>query len=115
MVNAESDVLHGSLALMVLRTLDTWGPQRGWGIARRIGQIGGNVLEPNHGALYPALLRLAQMGRIASKRSASEDNRPAKFYEIMRAGKKQFAIKAETRQRISDIPDCFLRPSRESL
>jgi len=115
MANDKSDVLHGSLALMVLRTLDTLGPQHGWGIARRIEQISGDALELNQGTLYPALLRLEQMGWITSKWGASENNRRAKFYEITRAGKKQLAAEAKNWERIADILDRFLRPSRESV
>ena len=111
----KSDVLHGSLALMVLRTLDTLGPQHGWGIARRIEQISGDALELNQGTLYPSLLRLEQMGWIASKWGASENNRRAKFYEITRAGKKQLAAEAQNWERISSILDRFLKPSRETL
>ena len=72
MANDKPDVLHGSLVLMVLRTLDTLGPQHGWGIARRIEQISGDALELNQGTLYPALLRLEQMGWISTKWGASE-------------------------------------------
>jgi PadR family transcriptional regulator, regulatory protein PadR len=115
MVNDKSDVLHGSLALMVLRTLDTLGPQHGWGIARRIEQISGNALELNQGTLYPALLRLEQMGWITSKWGTSENNRRAKFYVISRAGKKQLATEAQNWGRISDILGRFLRPSSEPL
>src|ERR1022692_2704268 len=75
----KTDVLHGSLAFMVLRTLDTLGPQHGWGIARRIEQISGDALELNQGSLYPALLRLQQMGWIPSKGGASDNNRGAGF------------------------------------
>jgi PadR family transcriptional regulator, regulatory protein PadR len=115
MVNDKSDVLHGSLALMVLRTLDTLGPQHGWGIARRIEQISGDALELNQGTLYPALLRLEQMGWITSKWGTSENNRRAKFYVISRAGKKQLATEAQNWERISDILGRFLRPSSEPL
>lgn len=108
------DVLHGSLAFMVLRTLDTLGPQHGWGIARRIEQISGNALELNQGTLYPALLRLEQMGWIASKWGTSENNRRARFYSITRAGKKQLADEAESWERTSDIIARFLRPEKES-
>jgi len=111
----KSDVLHGSLALMVLRTLDALGAQHGWGIARRIEQISGNALELNQGSLYPALLRMEQMGWITSKWGESENKRRAKFYEITRAGKKQLAAEAENWERISDILDRFLKPSREIL
>ena len=114
MSKEKTDVLHGSLAFMVLRTLDTLGPQHGWGIARRIEQISGDALELNQGSLYPALLRLQQMGWITSKWGASENNRRAKFYAITRAGKKQLAAEAENWERISDIMGRFARPARES-
>ncbi len=114
MANEKSDVLHGSLALMVLRTLDTLGPQHGWGIARRIEQTSGDVLALNQGTLYPALLRMEQMGWIASKWGASDNNRRAKFYSITRAGKTQLAAEAENWQRVSDILGRFLRPAGES-
>ena len=110
----KTDVLHGSLAFMVLRTLDTLGPQHGWGIARRIEQISGDALALNQGTLYPALLRLQQMGWITSKWGASDNNRRAKFYAITRAGKKQLATEAENWERISDILARFARPTRES-
>ena len=111
---SKTDVLHGSLALMVLRTLDTLGPQHGWGIARRIEQISGDALELNQGTLYPALLRLQQMGWITSKWGASDNNRRAKFYSITRGGKKQLAAEAENWERISGIIARFARPLRES-
>src|SRR5882757_4215614 len=101
MKSEKPDVLHGSLVLMVLRTLDTLGPQHGWGIARRIEQISGDVLELKQGTLYPALLRLEQMGWIKSKWGASENNRRAKFYAITRAGKKQLSAEAENWERIA--------------
>lgn len=114
MSNEKSDVLHGSLALMVLRTLDTLGPQHGWGIARRIEQTSGDALALNQGSLYPALLRMEQMGWITSKWGASENNRRAKFYAITRAGKKQLATEAENWKLISDILGRFLTPTGES-
>jgi PadR family transcriptional regulator, regulatory protein PadR len=114
MTKDKTDVLHGSLAFMVLRTLDTLGPQHGWGIARRIEQISGDVLELNQGSLYPALLRLQQMGWITSKWGASDNNRRARFYAITRAGKKQLAAEAANWERISDIIGRFVRPTRES-
>jgi len=96
---------------MVLRILDTLGPQHGWGIARRIEQISGDVLELNQGTLYPALLRLEQMGWIASKWGSSENNRRARFYSITRAGKKQLAAEAENWEKIAEILGRFLKPS----
>jgi transcriptional regulator len=90
------------------------GPQHGWGIARRIEQISGDVLELNQGTLYPALLRIEQMGWIASKWGASEHNRRAKFYAITRAGRKQLAAETENWERMSDIIARFIAATRES-
>src|SRR5580704_11538640 len=101
MAKEKTDVLHGSLAFMILRTLHSLGPQHGWGIARRIEQTSGDVLELNQGTLYPALLRLEQMGWIISKWGASDNNRRAKFYSITGKGKKQLAAEAENWERIS--------------
>ena len=114
MTKDKTDVLHGSLAFMVLRTLDTLGPQHGWGIARRIEQISGDVLELNQGSLYPALLRLQQMGWITAKWGASDNNRRAKSYSITRAGKKQLAAEAENWDRITGIIARFVSVTRES-
>jgi transcriptional regulator len=107
------DVLHGSLVLMVLRTLDTLGPLHGWGIARRIEQTSGDALELNQGSLYPALLRLEQLGWITSEWGVSDNNRRAKFYALTRAGKKQLAAETENWERISGIIGRFLRSSGE--
>ena len=115
MPNDKTDVLHGSLALMVLRTLDTLGPQHGWGIARRIEQISGDVLALNQGTLYPALLRLEQMGWISSKWGVSDANRRAKYYSITRAGKKQLVAESENWERMADIIGRFAKPTAESL
>jgi PadR family transcriptional regulator PadR len=115
MADDKSDILHGSLALMVLRTLDTLGPQHGWGIARRIEQISGDALALNQGSLYPSLLRLEQMGWVTSKWGASDNNRRAKFYSITRAGKKQLAAEARNWERISGILGRFVKPSKESI
>jgi len=114
MPNEKPDVLHGSLVLMVLRTLDTLGPQHGWGIARRIEQISDGMLELNQGTLYPSLLRLQQMGWITSKWGESDNNRRAKFYSITRAGKKQLATEAENWERMAGIVGRFARPEGES-
>jgi len=112
MAKEKTDVLHGSLAFMVLRTLDTFGPLHGWGIARRIEQISGGALALNQGTLYPALLRLQQMGWITSKWGASDNNRRARFYAITRTGKKQLAAEAENWERISGIIARFVKPMR---
>jgi transcriptional regulator len=89
------DVLQGTLALMVLKTLDVMGPQHGWGIARRIEQISGELLAVNQGTLYPLLLKLEQEGSVASEWGASANNRRARVYRLTPAGRKQ--LKAETR------------------
>jgi PadR family transcriptional regulator, regulatory protein PadR len=91
----KSDVLQGTLALMVLKTLDLLGPLHGYGIARRIEQISGDHLAVNQGTLYPLLLKLEHEGAIASDWGASENNRRARFYRLTRAGRKQ--LLAETR------------------
>jgi PadR family transcriptional regulator, regulatory protein PadR len=108
-----SDVFHGTLALMVLKTLDALGPLHGYGIARRIEQISGNQLELNQGTLYPALLKLEQMGWIASKWGASENNRRARYYAITRAGRKQLVAETENWSRATDIVERFLKPSED--
>ena len=89
------DVLQGTLALMVLKTLDLLGPQHGYGIARRIEQISGDLLDVNQGTLYPLLLKLEHEGAISSAWGASENNRRARFYRLTAAGRRQ--LQAETR------------------
>jgi len=91
----KSDVQQGTLALMVLRTLDVLGPLHGYGLARRIEQISGNLLALNQGTLYPLLLKLEQEGSIVSEWGASENNRRARFYRLTRTGHKQ--LQEETR------------------
>ncbi len=90
------DVRQGTLALMVLKTLETMGPLHGYGIARRIEQTSGDLLSVNYGTLYPALLKLEQEGYIASEWGASENNRRARYYRLTRVGKKQ--VERETRE-----------------
>jgi len=90
----KTDVLQGTLALMVLKTLEVLGPLHGYGIARRIEQISGDALTVNQGTLYPVLLKLEQEGSIASEWGASENNRKARFYQLTRDGRKQ--LRAET-------------------
>jgi PadR family transcriptional regulator PadR len=89
------DILQGTLALMVLKTLDVLGPQHGYGIARRIEQISGDILALNQGSLYPLLLKLEHEGSIVSQWGISENNRRARFYRLTGAGRKQ--LQAETR------------------
>lgn len=90
-----TDVQRGTLALMVLKTLDVLGPLHGYGLARRIEQIGGDDLTLNPGTLYPLLLKLEQEGAVTSERRPSENNRSARFYRLTRAGRRQ--LEAETR------------------
>jgi transcriptional regulator len=99
----KSDVLQGTLDLMVLKTLDTLGSMHGYGIAQRIQQVSENLLQLNQGTLYPALLRLEQRGWISSKWGTSENNRRARFYSLTKAGKKQLAREAEDWQRIVGV------------
>ncbi len=89
------DVQQGTLALMVLKTLDVLGPLHGYGLARRIEQISGDLLAVNQGTLYPLLLKLEQEGAVASEWGASENNRRARFYRLTRAGQRQ--LRTETR------------------
>jgi transcriptional regulator len=96
MGGGKSDVWQGTLALMVLKTIETLGPLHGYGIARRIEQTSGNKLLVNYGTLYPALLKLEQEGYIASEWGVSDNNRKAKFYKLTRAGRKQ--IEKEERE-----------------
>ena len=91
----KADVWQGTLALMILKTLETLGPLHGYGIARRIEQTSGDLLAVNYGTLYPALLRLEQEGCIASEWGLSHNNRKAKYYKLTRAGHKQ--LERETR------------------
>jgi PadR family transcriptional regulator PadR len=90
----KSDVLQGTLDLMILKTLDTLGAMHGWGIAQRIRQVSGDLLQLNQGTLYPALLRVEQKGWIASEWKVTENNRRAKYYSLTAVGKKQ--LHAET-------------------
>ena len=90
-----SEVPHGTLDLMVLKTLETLSPLHGYGIARRIEQVAEGMLELNQGTIYPALLRLEQQGWISSEWGASDNNRRARFYSITRAGRKQLAAEEE--------------------
>jgi len=108
-----ADVWQGTLALMVLKTLEMMGPQHGYGIARRIEQTSGDVLALNYGTLYPALLKLEQEGAIASEWGLSENNRKAKFYKLTRAGRKQLEREARDWQQTTAILDRFLSPAKE--
>jgi transcriptional regulator len=107
--DSKPDILQGTLDLMVLRTLEAMGPQHGFGLAKRIQQISGGLLDLNQGTLYPALLRLEQRGWIQSRWGASDSNRRAKFYELTRAGRRQVTHESEDWARMVAIMDRFLR------
>jgi len=103
------EVLQGTLDLMVLRTLETMGPQHGFGLAKRILQISEGILDLNQGTLYPALLRLEQRGWIKSKWGISDNNRQAKFYELTLRGRRQIAEETENWELTVSVLDRFLR------
>ncbi len=97
------DVRQGTLALMVLKTLDVLGPLHGYGIARRIEQISGDLLAVNQGTLYPVLLKLEQEGSITSEWGSSENNRRARFYRLTRAGRKQLQVETDEWEKTAEI------------
>jgi len=109
------DVQQGTLALMVLKTLDVLGSLHGYGIARRIEQISGELLSVNQGTLYPVLLRLEQEGAIQSEWGASENNRRARYYRITRDGKRQLQAEVQDWQQTTAIIDRFLGAKAEDL
>ena len=107
----KSDVLQGTLDLMVLKTLESMGALHGYGIARRIEQVSGNALSLNQGTIYPALLRLEQRGWVKSEWGTSESNRRAKFYSLSPRGRKQIEEETENWERIAATMARFLAPS----
>lgn len=108
-----SEVLQGTLDLMILKTLETMGKQHGYGIARRIEQVSEDVLQLNEGTVYTSLLRLQQQGWISSEWGASENNRKAKFYSITKAGRKQLREETENWERIAGVIGRVLRVAPE--
>ncbi|MGE3577960.1 MAG: PadR family transcriptional regulator [Vicinamibacterales bacterium] len=106
----KTDVWQGTLALMILKTLESMGSQHGYGIARRIEQISGNALLVNYGTLYPALLKLEQEGYVKSEWGVSDNNRRAKFYQLTRAGKKQVGRETAEWNTTTAILARFLSP-----
>jgi len=106
----KTDVWQGTLALMILKTLETLGPQHGYGIARRIEQTSGHKLLVNYGTLYPALLKLEQEGYVKSSWGVSDNNRKAKFYQLTRAGRKQVEREAREWNETTAILAKFLAP-----
>jgi transcriptional regulator len=114
-VKHKKDVQQGTLALMVLRTLDVLGPLHGYGIARRIEQISGDLLSVNQGTLYPVLLRLEQEGAIASDWGPSENNRRARFYRMTRAGNKLLEVEKRDWEQTAAIVARFFEIKAEDL
>ena len=110
----KKDVWQGTLALMVLKTLQALGPLHGYGIARRIEQTSGDHLAVNYGTLYPALLKLEQEGFISSEWGTSDNNRKAKYYKLTRAGRKQLDKEARDWEQTTEILARFLAPGKES-
>ena len=110
---SKTDVWQGTLALMILKTLDTMGPMHGYGIARRIEQTSGDLLSLNYGTLYPALLKLEQEGCIASEWGLSDNNRKAKFYKLTRTGRKQVEKEVREWDQTTAILAKFLAPGDE--
>ena len=108
----KTDVWQGTLALMILKTLETLGPQHGYGIARRIEQTSGHKLLVNYGTLYPALLKLEQEGYIKSSWGVSDNNRKAKFYQLTRTGKKQVEREAREWNETTAILAKFVAPDK---
>ncbi|MBT9330340.1 PadR family transcriptional regulator [Paracidobacterium acidisoli] len=114
-MSGKADIPQGTLALMVLKTLEALGPLHGYGIARRIEQTSGDLLSLNYGTLYPALLKLEQEGSIASAWGVSDNNRRAKFYRLTKSGRRQLAKEARNWEQTTAILARFLAPSEEAL
>ena len=107
---SKTEIWQGTLALMILKTLDTLGPLHGYGVARRIEQISGDRLSLNYGTLYPSLLKLEQEGSITSEWGVSDNNRKAKFYKLTRSGRKQLAREASEWNQTTAIVARFFEP-----
>lgn len=114
-MDEKRDVQQGTLALMVLKTLDVLGPLHGYGVARRIEQISGDLLAVNQGTLYPVLLKLEQEGAIASEWGVSENNRKARFYRLTRVGRRLLESEARDWQQTSEIIARFFALKAEGL
>lgn len=109
------DVQQGTLALMVLRTLDVLGPVHGYGLARRIEQISGDLLAVNQGTLYPLLLKLEQEGAIASEWAPSENNRRARFYKLTAAGRRQLQVETRNWEQTMEVIGRFFAVKTEDF
>src|ERR1700747_616305 len=114
-MGGKTDVWQGTLALMVLKTLESLGPLHGYGIARRIEQTSGDQLSLNYGTLYPALLKLEQEGWIVSEWGVAENNRKSKFYKLTRAGRRQLAKEAREWYRTTAILTRFMAPKEDEV
>jgi transcriptional regulator len=112
-MSSKAEIWQGTLALMILKTLDALGPLHGYGIARRIEQTSGDRLALNYGTLYPSLLKLEQEGWIVSEWGVSENNRKAKFYKLTRAGRKQLAREQKEWNQTTAIVARFFEPMEE--
>lgn len=112
---AKRDVQQGTLALIVLKTLEVLGPLHGYGIARRIEQISGELLAVNQGTLYPVLLKLEQEGAVASEWGTSENNRRARFYRLTMAGRKQLRVQTQEWAQTTALMDRFITAKAEEL
>ena len=107
-MSTRADIMQGTLDLMVLRTLETLGPQHGWGIAQRLEQVSEEALRVNQGTLYPALLRLEQRRLIRSRWGTSENNRRARFYSLTAAGRRQLVAERKQWRLVSEIIERLL-------
>ena len=114
-MRGKTDVWQGTLALMVLKTIETMGPLHGYGIARRIEQTSGDLLTLNYGTLYPALLKLEQEGAIVSEWGVSENNRKARFYRLTRSGRRQLQKEARHWEQAAAVLARFLAPGEDAI
>jgi transcriptional regulator len=114
-MSKKSDVWQGTLALMILKTLETMGSLHGYGIARRIESTSDDALAVNYGTIYPALLKLEQQGYISSEWGVSDNNRKAKYYKLTRAGRKQAEKEAREWEQATATLARFLNPAKESI
>jgi len=114
-MSEKADVWQGTLALMVLKTLEVIGPLHGYGIARRIEQTSGDLLSVNYGTLYPALLKLEQEGYISAEWGLSDNNRKARFYKLTAAGRKQLVKQAHEWEQTTSILDRFLSAAKGTI
>ena len=112
MTQLKTDILQGTLDLLVLKTLEAMGPMHGWGIARRIEQVSEDALYVNQGTLYPALIRLQQKGWIRSEWGVSENNRRAKFYSLSKAGTRQLKVEEANWERMVSIVSRVLQGAK---